>query len=124
MSMDFTLTYPVYVPMRTAKLPWSVRFGEGRAVVVLTDVDLLNRFLQRNYGTSRRLRAVFGSGRGLFSYLTEALAEGWPTLTHVLLDPTDLGGVVRSCSLPAFLELIRRDDPASDREENSPGQPG
>lgn len=108
MKIDFTMTYPCFVGMRSPDEPWTFSGGEDQAVAVHTDEDLLRQFLETQGSATTVYRRVCDTPDALIQFLRDqqhATSKGKP-ITHVIVDPTDFSKFVRTYPIQDFIKSL------------------
>lgn len=112
MKIDFTITYPCFVPMRDPAEPWTFSSGDDKAVAIHSDPDLLNQFLSMGNAALPYYRRTCNTKDDLVAFLKEqkrATSKALP-ITLVAIDPTDLTRYVRSYPIDAFIDHVTSEE--------------
>lgn len=110
MKIDFTMTYPCFVPMRSEAEPWTFSGGDDQAVAICTDGDLLSRFMSKNSDDKKWFRTTCEDAESMLTFLHRlegATSKGKP-ITHVIIDPTDLALHVRTYPIGDFAQHVKK----------------
>jgi hypothetical protein len=89
-DIDFTITYPCFIPMLNESDPFTITADGDIAVVVCTDDDALNAFFDMATSGVRRLRLSITNRTSLISILKEGDGSAnlaGNTITHLAIDP-------------------------------------
>lgn len=108
MKIDFTMTYPCFIPLRNFSEPWTFSSGDDQAIAIHTDSDLLNQFLTKQKAGVPYWSRPCNTKDELLAFLKQqkgATSKGLP-ITLVAIDPTDLTKLVRSYLIDDFIEHI------------------
>jgi len=109
MKIDFTMTYPCFVSMRSPEEPWTFSSDGDQAVAIHTDYDLLNEFFSQQGQKKMLFRLKCETAEALIEFLSElkyVTSKGQP-ITHVIIDPSNLSRIVRCYPIPDFIQFLK-----------------
>lgn len=109
--IDFTMTYPCFVPLRSNGIPYTFNAEGDNAVGIFTDDDLLSRFIASLKPKPSRIgRIKVDNAEALRQLLLRCDETETPegrVVSHVIIDPVG-GPKARTHSIRAFVQHLQQ----------------
>ena len=109
-TIDFSMTYPCFVPLRDESQPFTFTTDGDIAIALFSDEHLFEKF-QKSVGRKLALRATMTTREGTVEFLRAHLCDTWngKPVTHVLIDPDPDREHARCYSISEFVNHLDAD---------------